>query len=219
MDKRKKLGIPDYTLGEELVNSISHGLGAVFGVVALVLCVVFSARQGDVWKVVSGSIYGASMIMLYTVSTLYHALGINRAKKVFRTLDHCNIYFLIAGTYTPFTLSAMRGTSGIAVFAVVWAVAVVGIVLSAIDVHKFRIVSMLIYIAMGWMIVFSARDIIAAVQPAGVILLLAGGILYTIGAVLYGIGKKKRYMHSAFHFLALGGSVCHFISIFAYVIL
>ncbi len=217
-EKRKKLGLPEYTLGEELVNSISHGLGAVFGIVALVLCVVFSAIEGDAWKVVSGAIYGASMIILYSVSTIYHALGINRAKKVFRTLDHCSIYFLIAGTYTPYTLVAMRETSGFPVFGIVWAAAALGITLSAINVHKFRIVSMIIYIAMGWAIIFSGRDLIASIPTAGFVLLLGGGILYTIGAVLYGIGKKKRYMHSVFHFLALGGSVCHFISIFMYVL-
>ncbi len=216
-EKREKLGLPEYTLGEELVNSISHGLGAAFGIVALVLCVVFSAIEGDAWKVVSGAIYGASMIILYSVSTIYHALGINRAKKVFRTLDHCSIYFLIAGTYTPYTLVAMRETSGFWVFGVVWAAAALGITLSAINVHKFRIVSMIIYIAMGWAIIFSGRDLIASVPTAGFVLLLAGGILYTIGAVLYGLGKI-RYMHSVFHFFALGGSVCHFISIFMYVL-
>ena len=217
-EKRQKLGLPEYTLGEELVNSISHGLGAAFGIVALVLCVVFSAIEGDAWKIVSGAIYGASMIILYSVSTIYHALGINRAKKVFRTLDHCSIYFLIAGTYTPYTLVAMRETSGFLVFGIVWAAAALGITLSAINVHKFRIVSMIIYIAMGWAIIFSGRDLIASIPTAGFVLLLGGGILYTIGAVLYGIGKKKKYMHSVFHFLALGGSVCHFISIFMYVL-
>ncbi len=218
-EKRKRLGLPTYTLGEELVNSISHGLGAAFGIVALVLTVVFSAKQADAWKVVSSSIYGASMIILYSISTIYHALGINRAKKVFRTLDHCSIYFLIAGTYTPYTLVAMRGSTGFIVFSVVWAAAITGIVFSAINVHKFRVISMILYIAMGWAIIFSAKALIASVAPAGVILLLSGGVLYTVGAVLYGIGKKKKYMHSVFHFLALGGSVCHFISIFAYVIL
>lgn len=219
MDKREKLGIPKYTLGEELVNSISHGLGAVFGVVALVLCVVFSAKSGDVWKIVSSSVYGASMILLYTVSTLYHALAINRAKAVFRTLDHCTIYFLIAGTYTPYTLVSMRGAVGFAVFGIVWAAAICGIVFNAINVKKFRVFSMILYIATGWAIVFSVKTLIASVAPGGIWLLLAGGVLYTIGAVLYGIGKKKKYMHSVFHFLALGGSICHFISIFAYIIL
>ena len=218
-EKREKLGLPKYTLGEELVNSISHGLGAVFGVVALVLCAVFSARQGDVWKIVSGSVYSASMIVLYTISTVYHALGINLAKKVMRTLDHCSIYLLIAGTYTPYCLVAMRENTGFAIFIVVWAAAALGITLNAISVHKFRIVSMIIYIAMGWAIIFSIRDLVANVATAGVVMLTVGGVLYTIGAVLYGIGKKKKYMHSVFHFLALGGSILHFISVFGYVIL
>lgn len=218
-EKREKLGLPSYTLGEELVNSISHGLGAVFGVVALVLCVVFGARNGDAWKVVSGAIYGASMIVLYTISTIYHALGINRAKKVFRTIDHCSIYFLIAGTYTPYCLVAMRESVGIVIFAIVWTAAIVGITLNAISVQKFRIVSMIIYIAMGWTIIFSIRDLIASVALPGVILLTIGGVVYTVGAVAYGIGKKCKYMHSVFHFLALAGSILHFISVFGYVIL
>ncbi len=218
-ERRKILGIPSYTLGEELVNSISHGLGAVFGVVALVLCVVFSAQQADAWKIVSSAIYGASMIVLYSVSTIYHALGINRAKKVFRTLDHCSIYFLIAGTYTPYTLVAMRESSGVMIFSVVWAAALIGIALNAINVHKFRVVSMIIYIAMGWAIIFSVKDLVASVPVPGVVLLVCGGVLYTLGAVLYGIGKTKKYMHSVFHFLALGGSICHFISVLGYVIL
>ncbi|MBQ8003662.1 MAG: hemolysin III family protein, partial [Oscillospiraceae bacterium] len=133
--------------------------------------------------------------------------------------DHCSIYFLIAGTYTPYTLVAMRESSGVLIFCIVWAAALVGIVLNAINVHKFRIVSMIIYIAMGWAIIFSVHDLIVSVPSAGVILLVTGGVLYTVGAVLYGIGKTKKYMHSVFHFLALGGSVCHFISVFAYVIM
>ena len=219
MDKRKQLGLPQYTLGEELVNSISHGLGGLFGIVALVLCVVFSAKAGDAWKVVSSSVYGASMIILYSVSSIYHALGINRAKRVFRTLDHCSIYFLIAGTYTPFTLVAMRGPVGFTVFGIVWAAAACGITLTAIDVHKFRVVEMILYIAMGWAVLFSVKTLVATVPPIGIILLVSGGVLYTVGAVLYGLGRTKKYMHSIFHFLALSGSVCHFISVFAYVIL
>lgn len=219
MDKRQKLGLPRYTLAEELVNAISHGLGAAFGIVALVLCVVFSAKQGDAWMVVSSAVYGASMIILYTVSTIYHALGLNRAKRVFQILDHCSIYFLIAGTYTPYTLVAMRGPVGFTVFGIIWAAAACGITFNAISLKKFRVLSMVLYISMGWAIVFSAKALAAAVAPVGIWLLVGGGVLYTVGAVLYGIGKKKKYMHSVFHFLALGGSVCHFISIFAYVIL
>ncbi len=219
MDKRQKLGLPRYTLAEELVNAISHGLGAAFGIVALVLCVVFSAKYGDAWMVVSSAIYGASMIILYTVSTIYHALGINRAKRVFQILDHCSIYFLIAGTYTPYTLVAMRGPVGFTVFGIIWAAAACGITFNAISLNKFRVLSMVLYISMGWAVVFSAKTLFASVPIVGIWLLIGGGVLYTVGAVLYGLGKTKKYMHSAFHFLALGGSICHFISIFAYVIL
>ena len=219
MDKRQKLGLPRYTLGEELVNAISHGLGAAFGIVALVLCVVFSAKAGDAWMVVSSAIYGASMIVLYSISTIYHALGINRAKRVFQILDHCSIYFLIAGTYTPYTLVAMRGPVGFTVFGIIWAAAACGITFNAISLKKFRVLSMVLYISMGWAVVFSAKTLFASVPIVGIWLLVGGGVLYTVGAVLYGLGKTKKYMHSIFHFLALGGSVCHFISIFAYVIL
>ncbi len=218
MDKKKNLGIPKYTLGEELVNSISHGLGAVFGVVALILSIIKAVGNGSTVEVVSISIYGATMILLYTISTLYHALKINLAKKVFRTLDHCSIYILIAGTYTPYTLVALRGTLGICIFCGVWAAAVVGIVFSAINVHKFRVLSMIIYISMGWAIILSARALVAALAAPGLWLLIAGGVAYTVGAVLYGVGKRVKYMHSVFHFLALIGSVCHFLSIFLYVL-
>ncbi len=219
MDKRERLGIPKYTLGEELLNSISHGCGAVFGIVVLVLCVVFSAKSGDAWKIVSSALYGSSMIILYSVSTIYHALGINRAKRVFRILDHCSIFLLIAGTYIPYTLVSMRGPVGFTVFGVIVGAAALGITLNAISLKKSTVLSMILYIAMGWAVIFSVKTLIASVPSEGVSLLLAGGILYTVGAVLYGIGSRVRYMHSVFHLFALGGSVCHFISIFAYVIL
>lgn len=219
MDKRERLGIPKYTLCEELLNSISHGCGAVFGIVALVLCVVFSAKAGDVWKVVSSSLYGASMIILYSISTIYHALGINRAKRVFRILDHCSIFLLIAGTYIPYTLVSMRGPVGFTVFGVIVGAAALGITLNAISLKKSTVLSMILFIAMGWAVIFSFRTLVASVPAGGVALLLAGGIFYTVGAVIYGIGSRVRYMHSVFHFFALGGSICHFISIFSYVIL
>ncbi len=218
MEEKKRYGIPKYTLGEELVNSISHGLGAVFGIVALVLCIIKSVKSGSTIGIVSGSIYGATIILLYTISTIYHALKVNRAKKVFRTLDHCSIYILIAGTYTPYTLVALPKVLGLCIFCAIWAAAIVGIVFSAINVHKFRVMSMIIYISMGWAIIFSARPLVSALSAPGLWLLISGGLAYTVGAVLYGVGKRVKYMHSAFHFLALSGSVCHFLSIILYVL-
>lgn len=218
MEEKKRYGIPKYTLGEELVNSISHGLGAIFGIVVLVLCVINSVRSGSTIGIVSGSIYGSAIILLYTISTIYHALKVNLAKKVFRTLDHCSIYILIAGTYTPYTLITLSESVGLPIFCGIWAVAIVGIVFSAINVHKFRVLSMIIYISMGWAIVFSARPLAAALPEPGLWLLVSGGIAYTAGAVLYGIGKRVKYMHSVFHFFVLSGSVCHFLSIILYVL-
>ena len=215
--KRSKITIPSYTLGEELLNSISHGVGALLGVAALVLCVVMAALKGNVWGVVSGSIYGASLIILYTMSTIYHALKVNRAKKVFRVIDHCSIYFLIAGTYTPYTLVTLRGGWGWTLFGIVWGAAIIGITLNAIDIKKFKILSMITYLAMGWVIIIAIKPMLSAMAPGGLWLLLLGGISYTIGAVLYGMGKKKRYVHGVFHIFVVIGSVLHFFSILFYV--
>lgn len=215
---REKIKIPDYTLGEELMNSISHGVGALFSVVALVLSVVFSALHSNVWAVVSCAVYGATIIILYMMSTMYHALKINRAKCVFRILDHCTVYLLIAGTYTPYTLVALHGPVGWVLFGVVWAAAAAGIVFNAIDMNKFKIISYIAYIAMGWVIIFAFKPLCDAIGFGGVAWLLGGGVAYTVGAVLYVFGKKCRYIHSVFHLFVLAGSVCHFISIFLYVI-
>lgn len=219
MEKKEKITLPAYTLGEELVSSISHGFGAVFGIAALVLCVVRSALLGNAWMVVSSCIYGAALIILYSMSTIYHALAKNKAKKVFRVLDHCSIFLLIAGTYTPYTLVTLNGAVGWVLFGIVWASAALGITLNAIDVHKYRVFSMICYIASGWVIVAAAYPMYKAMDIRGIYFLLAGGIAYTVGAVLYGLGKKARYVHSVWHFFVLAGSVLHFFSIFFYVLI
>ena len=217
-EKRKLLGLPIYTLGEELMNSITHGVGALLGVVALVMCVVKSALASNTYGVVSGAIYGATLIVLYTMSCLYHALGVNRAKKVFQTFDHCSIFLLIAGTYTPITLVAMRGWVGWTVFGIVWAAAVVGITFNGINVKKYRVMSMICYIAMGWVIVLFFPEFIRTVPSAGVRMIFWGGVVYTIGAVIYGFGKKAKYIHSIWHFFVLAGSIIHFLAIYLYVL-
>lgn len=216
--RRRMLKLPDYTLGEELMNSITHGAGALLGVAALVLCVIKSALAGDAYGVVGSAIYGATLIILYTMSCIYHALGINRAKKVFQTFDHCSIFLLIAGTYTPITLVAMRGLIGWIIFSVVWIAAITGIVFNAIDVKKYRVMSMICYIAMGWVIILVFPEFLRLVASKGVWLIFWGGVVYTIGAVIYGFGKKARYIHSIWHFFVLLGSIFHFFAIYLYIL-
>lgn len=214
--------LPDYTRGEEIFNMVSHIVGGAFGVAALTLCVVFSAIYNDVWAVVSSAIYGTSLIMLYTMSSVYHGLKSEMAKKVMQVLDHCTIYFLIAGTYTPIALTAMREHSpvwGWTIFGLVWGCAAVGIVFAAIDHKKYSKFSMACYIGMGWCIVVAAKVAFESIPFAGLMWLLAGGIAYTIGAVIYVIGKKKRYMHSVFHIFVLLGTVLQFVCIFFYIVL
>ncbi len=213
--------LPDYTRGEELFNMISHITGGAFGIVALVLCVVVSALHGDAYAVVGSAIYGGSMVLLYTVSSVYHGLNANIGKKVMQVIDHCTIYLLIAGTYTPILFTAIRRESVVTawvLFSVEWGFAVLAATLTAIDLKKYDKFSMICYIGMGWGIVFAAKSVIKAVQPQGILLLLLGGISYTVGAVLYGIGKKHRYMHSIFHIFVVAGSVLQFFSILFYIL-
>lgn len=215
---KDKIKIPDYTLAEELMNSISHGMGALFAVAALVLTVVFSVMHGNVWGVVSSAIYGGTLIILYLMSTLYHSLKVNNAKRVFRIIDHCSIYLLIAGTYTPYTLVSLRGPIGWTLFGIVWGAAVLGIVFNSIDMNKYKIISLIAYVAMGWVIIFAAKPLCDAIGNMGIFWLISGGVLYTLGAVIYVIGKKHRFAHSVFHLFVLAGSICHFFSILFYVI-
>ena len=218
MTETKGIKLPFYTLSEELINSISHGFGAVLGIVAVVLCVIKSI--GSAMAVVCSAIYGGSMIILYMMSTMYHALKRNRAKKVFRVIDHCSVYLLIAGTYTPYTLVGLGGAIGWVLFGIVWAAAIVGITLNAVSLSKFKIFSMITYIAAGWVIVIAMKPLIDSIAFTGVLYLLLGGLAYTLGAVLYMVSKKKnlKYGHSVFHIFVLLGSLLHFFSIYFYVI-
>ena len=222
--KRTKLRdriLPKYTKGEEIFNMTSHIVGGALGIVALVLCVVFAAIHGNGYGVVSGAIYGVTMIILYTMSSIYHGLNPKRkAKKVFQVLDHCSIYLLIAGSYTPFALCTLREYStalGWTIFGVIWFVAILGIVLNSIDIKKFRVFSMICYLVMGWCIVFKINLLPQLLGTAGFVLLLLGGLAYTVGAILYGLGKKHKYMHSIFHLFILLGSLLQFFTILLYV--
>ena len=218
MSLKEKVYIPNYTLGEELTNAISHGIGALLGIAALVLCVVFSALHNNPTAVVASCIYGTSLIILYLMSTLYHSLKVNNAKRVFCILDHCNIFLLIAGSYTPYVLITLKGPIGWTLFGIIWGAAILGIVLNAIDLKKYRRISVAAYIAMGWAVVFAIKPLIDNLKTGGLIFLVLGGISYTVGTIFYGLGRTKKYMHSVFHFFVLLGSILQFFSIFFYVI-
>jgi len=211
--------VPKYTLGEELVNSISHGIGALSGIAALVLTIIMAAVNHNAIGVVSAVIYGVSMILMYTISCLYHAFSPRiKAKKVFRVLDHCDIYLYIAGCYTPFCLSLIGGTTGWILFTVIWVSAIIGILLNAINLEKYQKISVALYLIMGWMIIASFKSLKMVLPMPGLILLISGGVVYSIGAILYMIGSKKRYFHSVFHFFVLGGSTLQFFSILLYAL-
>ena len=218
MALKDRIKIPKYSLGEELVSSISHGIGAGLSITALVLCVVFSAIHGNAYAVVSSVIYGSTSIILYMMSTLYHALKVNNAKRVFRILDHSSIFLLIAGTYTPYALVSLPKALGWTIFGIEWGCAIIGIVLNSIDLEKYKKISLVLYLIMGWMIIFSFDKLLKAIDVGGIYLMLSAGILYTVGAIFYGVGKKIKYMHSIFHMFVLSASICFFFSIFLYVI-
>lgn len=213
--------MPDYTKGEEIFNMVSHIVGGALGSAALVLCIIFSAVHRNGYGLAGSIVFGLSMILLYTMSSIYHGLKDGRAKRVLQVLDHCTIYVLIAGTYTPVLLSAMRPIDPVAswvLLGVMWGLSAIAITLTAIDLRQYRIFSMICYLGMGWAAVFKIGLVYKAVGPAGFALILAGGISYTIGAVLYGLGKKKRYMHSVFHLFVVAGSVLHTLAILLYVL-
>ena len=222
--KRIKLAdrkLPDYTNGEEIMNMVTHIVGGALGIVVLALCVIRSAIRGTVPGVVGCAIYGASIVTLYTISSVYHGLRPEMAKKVMQVLDHCTIYFLIAGTYTPILLAAfvpVYPAIGWGLFAAEWLLAALAATLTAIDLKKYSVFSMICYIGMGWGIIFFLRETVSLMTVPGFVLLLSGGIAYTIGAVLYGIGGKKHWMHSVFHIFTVIGSLLQFLAIYLYVL-
>ncbi len=222
--KRIKLAdrkLPDYTLGEEIFNMVTHIVGGALGIAYLALCVVFAALKGNPWGVVGGAVYGASVVSLFTMSSVYHGLRSEKAKKVLQVLDHCTIYFMIAGTYTAFSLCTLREINpflGWTVFGIIWGIASLAVTLTAIDLKKYSKFSMICYIFMGWCVVFTAGPLFKELGVGGTTFLLTGGVMYTLGAVLYGIGKKKKYIHSIFHIFVVLASVLHFFCVFFYVI-
>nr|WP_316623837.1 hemolysin III family protein [uncultured Ruminococcus sp.] len=215
-----KTALPDYTRGEEITNMVTHIVGGAFALAAIPLLVITAAMHHNPWAVVSGAIYGATLLIMFTVSSIYHGLKPGKAKRVMRVIDHCDIYFLIAGTYTPILLTAIRPNNPAvawSVFGVEWALTAIAVTLNAIDLKRFEKISMACYIGMGWCIIVLIRPTVEALTMNGFLLLLFGGISYTIGAVMYGVGKRVRYMHSVFHVFVLIGSVLQFFAILFYV--
>ena len=213
--------LPRYSVGEEVFNMVSHIVGAGFGVLALVTCVLVAAMKGNVWGIVGSSIYGLSLITLYTMSSIYHGLRPSRAKKIMQVMDHCTIYGLIAGTYTPILFCSIRNVSETwcwILFGFVWGVAALGIVLNSIDLRKFRVISMICYLLMGWCIIFAFSTLVESMDRQGIFWLVLGGIFYTLGSILYGLGRKIPYMHSVFHIFTVLGSISQFICIIKYVL-
>ena len=214
--------LPGYTKKEERLHTASHIVGCVFGIVALSFCSYISVRNDDAVGLAASVVYGVCMIILYLFSSIYHGLSPELPlKKLFRTLDHCSIFLLIAGTYTPIVLCAIRSQNvrlGWVVFGIIWTVALVGIVLNAIDIKKYQLFSMVCYLIMGWGILFVAKPLYRALKSGGLTLLVAGGICYSVGAAIYAKFKRIRYSHAVFHLLVLAGSTLHFFCITHYVL-
>jgi len=210
---------PHYSLGEEIAHSVIHGVGIVLSIAGLTVLVTFAALKGDAWHVVGCSIFGATLVLAYTASTVYHAIpGVFAgAKRVLRVLDHSAIYLLIAGTYTPFTLVNLRGPWGWSIFGVVWTLAVLGIVFKATLIGRLRVLSVLFYVAMGWLVVVAFKPLGQSIGAGGLVLLVAGGLAYTGGVAFYA-WTRLRFHHAIWHAFVLTGSVLHFFAVLFYVV-
>ena len=206
-----------YSLGEEIANSVSHGIGALLAVVGLVVLTVFAALRGNVWHIVGCSVFGVALVLVYTTSTLYHGIQHPRAKAVFRALDHSAIFILIAGTYTPFALVSLRGPWGWSLFGVIWGLAVLGIILQTGVLRRGTAASVFLYVGMGWVAVIVIKPLLDAVPPGGIMLLLIGGVAYTAGTGFY-LWRRLPYHHALWHGFVLLGSVSHFFAVLLYVI-
>ena len=213
--------LPAYSRGEEMMNMITHALGGLLGIAVLAMCVIRAVQNHNIYGIAASAVYGAAMICTFTVSSVYHGLLPCFGKKVMQVIDHCTIYFLIAGTYTAVVLSAIRPVYpllGWGLFIFEWVLALIAATLTAIDLKKYEVFSMICYIGMGWAVIPFAKQTRVALTEPGFYLLLAGGIAYTIGAVLYGIGSKKKWMHSIFHIFVVLGALLQFLSIFLYAL-
>ncbi|MBR1455913.1 MAG: hemolysin III family protein [Oscillospiraceae bacterium] len=213
---RREIRLPDYSAGEELFNAISHGVGALLSAAALVLMLV---RARGALEETTAALFGAAMIVLYTMSCLYHGLSPERSgKKVLRVLDHCNVYLLVLGTYIPVSLLGVGGGKGWALFGAVCFFTVLGIVFTAIDVDRFQVVSVICHLCSGWSILIGVPDLLRTMGADGLLQLILGGVAYTVGSVLYGLGKRKKYRHCVFHVFCILGTFFHFWAVYAYLL-
>lgn len=218
--KLRERTLPDYTRGEEIFHMASHATGAAFGMAMLLACVIVAAYHGNIAGVASGIVYGCSVLLLYTMSSIYHGLKPGLAKRVFQVLDHCTIYLMIAGTYTPVLMCRYREMfpqSAWTIFCIVWGLTALGVTLTAIDLKRYSIISMCCYLGMGWCIVFQLPRLREAYGLPMLLLLLIGGIVYTVGVLFYVLGRKKKYMHSVFHIMINVATVVQFLGIVLYV--
>ncbi len=206
-----------YSVGEEIAHALTHGVGAVASIVGLVLMLLWSTHYGDIWHVVSASIYGVSLIMLYASSTFYHALSWPRAKAFFQQADHAAIYILIAGTYTPFLLVNLRGPWGWSLLVLVWSIALLGVAIELLLKERIKWLSLSLYLGLGWMALIAVKPMLDNVASNGLLLLLAGGLAYSFGVIFY-VWKSLKYHHAIWHVFVLTGSVLHFFSVFYYVL-
>lgn len=206
-----------YSLKEEIAHSVTHGIGVLLSVIGLAVLVVYSSQYGDAWHVVSSGIYGATLIVLYTSSTLYHAVTLPDLKRFLQKLDHAAIFLLIAGTYTPFTLVNLRGGWGWTLFGIVWSIAIAGMVMELIVKKRYKRISIGLYLGLGWLVMIAIEPMISNVEMGGLILLLVGGLFYSLGVIFY-VWKTLVYHHAIWHLFVLAGSACHFFAVFLYVI-
>ncbi|MUT68444.1 hemolysin III family protein [Paenibacillus sp. NEAU-GSW1] len=206
-----------FTKREEIANAVTHGIGTGLSIAALVLLIVFAAIKGTAFHVVSFTIYGSAMLLLYVASTLVHSFPEGKAKRIFESLDHSCIYVFIAGTYTPIVLHIVQGALGWVLFGIVWGCAVIGVVFKSMFASKFLFTSTIVYIAMGWLIVFAWKPLTTRLAPGGLQLLIAGGLLYTVGTIFY-MWRAFPYHHAVWHLFVIGGSVVHFFAILLYIL-
>lgn len=207
----------EYSLKEEIAHSVTHGIGALLSVIGLTLLVIYSSMYGDTWHIISSSIYGLTLITLYTSSTLYHAITVPDVKRFLQKLDHAAIFLLIAGTYTPFTLVNLRGGWGWTLFGIVWSIAIAGMIMELIVKQRYKRVSLGLYLGLGWIVMIAIDPMITHVEAGGLILLLIGGLFYSLGVIFY-VWKTLLYHHAIWHLFVLTGSACHFFAVFFYVI-
>lgn len=214
----KALSLPNYTFTEEMLNCITHAIGAIMGIVGLIMSMRLLVPTGNTAAVISTAVFCIALVVLYTNSAVYHGWALTRMKKYFQVIDHCSVFLLIAGTYAPFTLMVMNNTAGRVIFGIVATVSAIGIALNIIDLKKYSKISMVCYLATGWCILFAYGSISAALSQNQLMMLVGGGVAYTVGAILYGVGVKVRYIHTVWHLFVLAGSLLHYACLYNFII-